>query len=397
MSYARKRTTKQPRRSDVRAKKAKIDELSESEAESSQNAPLSISVEVVLTSPAPRGRRQTVVTESGEKFAIVKPIAEGTFGKVYHVTDKKKKAWAMKLSKNCDDVAFFHDHEKNITDRIGRENHKNLMPLCTFGKLETKVEDCAQWMILMPLLGPSVREVMKRAAESMTGVIHSFPVEDIFNIGKQLLEAIEVLDTLGIAHLDLKPENMLFNNPNLNVKLKKVDDNTYHTVVNDLHIKLGDYGSTGVFTKGKTHFSEVQTRCYRAPEIFLGLPYTHTTDIWSVGCILTELYTGKILFNGPKSEPNRPSEIAQFFMMMAVLNKKPSRDQIAKASRSQKYLDILDNKSWEDEIGPFPLLMDNIRKGDTNYNVEHLFCVINYFLSFDPNSRPAAYLARRHL
>lgn len=40
------------------------------------------------------------------------------------------------------------------------------------------------------------------------------------------------------------------------------------------------------------------SRFYRAPEIILGMPYDFAIDVWSVGCTLYELYTGKILFTG---------------------------------------------------------------------------------------------------
>lgn len=40
----------------------------------------------------------------------------------------------------------------------------------------------------------------------------------------------------------------------------------------------------------------VQTRSYRAPEIILGCPYTEKIDIWSLGCIIAELFTGQVLF-----------------------------------------------------------------------------------------------------
>ncbi|KAL2542629.1 Protein kinase superfamily protein [Abeliophyllum distichum] len=40
------------------------------------------------------------------------------------------------------------------------------------------------------------------------------------------------------------------------------------------------------------------SRFYRSPEIILGLTYDHAMDIWSVGCCLFELYTGKVLFPG---------------------------------------------------------------------------------------------------
>lgn len=41
----------------------------------------------------------------------------------------------------------------------------------------------------------------------------------------------------------------------------------------------------------------MQTRSYRAPEIILGCPYTEKIDIWSLGCIVAELYTGQVLFD----------------------------------------------------------------------------------------------------
>ncbi|CAI2356098.1 unnamed protein product [Caenorhabditis sp. 36 PRJEB53466] len=399
MSSERKRPTEQIHWSAVPDKKPKIEEQSEPEAELPKKAPLPESVEVVISSPAPRGKRETVVTESGEKFTIVKLIAEGTFGKVYHVTDKNKKEWAMKLSKKRNRVVRFYDHEKKMMDMIGSENHKNLMPMCTFGELTTNLDNCSPWMILMPLLGPSVREVMERADDAILGVFHSFPVEDIFTIGKQLLEALEVLDQLGLFHLDLKPENILFNNPNLDVKLEKFNNSTYHTVVNDLHIRLGDYGNTTIVTRGEEQFGKVQTQYYRAPEIFLGLPYIETTDIWSVGCVLAELYTGEILFKGPRSKPNRPADIVQFFMMMDVLDKEPSLDQMAEAEimQSPQYLRIVANRSWEDQVGPFLLLKENIRIDDTQENVEYLFIVIDYLLNFDAKRRPPAYYAKKYL
>jgi len=40
------------------------------------------------------------------------------------------------------------------------------------------------------------------------------------------------------------------------------------------------------------------SRFYRAPEIILGMSYDFAIDVWSVGCTLYELYTGKILFTG---------------------------------------------------------------------------------------------------
>jgi serine/threonine protein kinase len=41
-----------------------------------------------------------------------------------------------------------------------------------------------------------------------------------------------------------------------------------------------------------------QSRFYRSPEVLLGLPYGHPIDVWSLGCILAEMYTGFPIFPG---------------------------------------------------------------------------------------------------
>jgi len=69
--------------------------------------------------------------------------------------------------------------------------------------------------------------------------------------------------------------------------------------VNDTHkrIKLCDFGSASTLQECEIT-PYLVSRFYRAPEIMLGLPYDYMIDMWSIGCVLYELYTGKILFQG---------------------------------------------------------------------------------------------------
>ena len=46
-----------------------------------------------------------------------------------------------------------------------------------------------------------------------------------------------------------------------------------------------------------THCSQLNTRQYRAPEVMLGAGWSFPADLWSVGCIVVELYQGNFLFN----------------------------------------------------------------------------------------------------
>lgn len=59
-------------------------------------------------------------------------------------------------------------------------------------------------------------------------------------------------------------------------------------------MKIIDFGSSCYVSDHLCSY--VQSRAYRAPEVILGLPYDSKIDIWSLGCVLYELYTGKVLF-----------------------------------------------------------------------------------------------------
>jgi len=58
-------------------------------------------------------------------------------------------------------------------------------------------------------------------------------------------------------------------------------------------------------------YTYIQSRFYRSPEVILGHTYSMAIDMWSLGCILAELYTGYPLFPGE-------SEVEQIACIMEV-------------------------------------------------------------------------------
>jgi len=61
-------------------------------------------------------------------------------------------------------------------------------------------------------------------------------------------------------------------------------------------VKLIDFGSSCFATDDLSTY--IQSRFYRAPEVILGMKYDQKIDIWSLGCVLAELYIGRALFDG---------------------------------------------------------------------------------------------------
>ena len=107
---------------------------------------------------------------------------------------------------------------------------------------------------------------------------------------QQLLNGLALLNKARLIHCDLKPENILLKNLESPI------------------IKIIDFGSA--CDERQTVYTYIQSRFYRSPEVLLGLPYSSAIDMWSLGCIVVELFLGLPLFPG-SSEYNQVSRIVE--------------------------------------------------------------------------------------
>ena len=60
-------------------------------------------------------------------------------------------------------------------------------------------------------------------------------------------------------------------------------------------IKLADFGLATY--DDQAHGNNINAASYRSPEVLLQLGWDKSSDMWSLGCLLTELYTGEVLFS----------------------------------------------------------------------------------------------------
>ena len=106
-----------------------------------------------------------------------------------------------------------------------------------------------------------------------------FTEETIMQWFVQICLALEYIHRRKILHRDLKSQNIFLTKNNT--------------------IKLGDFGISTVLTSQVNFALSVQgTPYYMSPEICQSKPYTYTSDVWSVGCILYELCTLQHAFSG---------------------------------------------------------------------------------------------------
>ncbi|KAI9671026.1 MAG: negative regulator of the PHO system [Alyxoria varia] len=112
----------------------------------------------------------------------------------------------------------------------------------------------------------------------------------------QLLQGIAFCHENRVLHRDLKPQNLLINQKGA--------------------LKLADFGLARAFGIPVNTFSnEVVTLWYRAPDVLLGSrQYNTSIDIWSAGCIMAEMFTGRPLFPGTANE----DQLQKIFRLMGT-------------------------------------------------------------------------------
>lgn len=87
-----------------------------------------------------------------------------------------------------------------------------------------------------------------------------------------------------------------------------------------------DFGSSSFVSDRQSSY--IQSRSYRAPEVVLGLPYDGRIDMWSLGCVVAEMYTGEVTFQND-------SEVSMLSRIEAICGPFP-RHMIAKGRNSHR-------------------------------------------------------------
>ncbi|KAB5570299.1 kinase-like domain-containing protein [Coniochaeta sp. 2T2.1] len=236
-------------------------------------------------------------TELARQYRITNLLGQGTFGKVVKAFDRRAGEFvAVKVIRA---VQKYRDAAKIELRalRTLRDHDADNRYRCIH------LRDCFDFRghicIVTDLLDLSLFDFLKGNS------FVPFPNSHIQSFAKQLLTSVAFLHDLNLIHTDLKPENILlcdaaYQTYTYNKRIPSSQISTtrqapgQRRVLLNSEIRLIDFGSATF--QDEYHSSVVSTRHYRAPEIILGLGWSYPCDIWSIGCILVEFFTGDALF-----------------------------------------------------------------------------------------------------
>lgn len=229
--------------------------------------------------------------ESGEKirdFILEKKIGEGGVGEVWRVYHQAlKKHYAIKvIYPHLSNQPHFH--ERFIREAITMVNleHPHIVGAHDFFSLDGK-----SFLIMSYIDGGSLADILKERGP--------LPVEETIRISQGILDALNFAHSRGVIHRDVKPNNILL----------RPDGHPY-LVDFGIAIEMGQPRMTQFGTN-------VGTPEYMSPEQIKAGKIDHRTDVYSYGCVMYEMLSGRLPFGG------RDEGKGDYEIMSGHLDKKP--------------------------------------------------------------------------
>ncbi|XP_060803149.1 cyclin-dependent kinase 12 isoform X2 [Amyelois transitella] len=218
----------------------------------------------------------------GEKcvdgFQVIIQIGEGTYGQVYKALDKNTdQLVALKKVRLENEKEGFPITAVREIKILRQLNHKNIV------NLREIVTDKQDAMDFRKDKG-SFYLVFEYMDHDLMGLLESkmvdFTESHNASIMRQLLDGLAYCHRKNFLHRDIKCSNILMNNKG--------------------EVKLGDFGLARLWSaedRQRPYTNKVITLWYRPPELLLGEErYGPAVDVWSMGCILGELFLKHPLF-----------------------------------------------------------------------------------------------------
>jgi len=222
-----------------------------------------------------------VIGQTISHYRVIGKLGAGGMGEVYRATDTKlNREVAIKILPE----GFAQDAERLA--RFQREaqvlaslNHPNIAAI--YGLEES---DGIRALVMELVEGPTLADRIGAGP---------IPVDEALAIAKQIADALEVAHERGIIHRDLKPANVKVTPDDavkvLDFGLAKISSN---------ETQSDDLSHSPTMIKGTQAGMILGTAAYMSPEQAKGRAVDKRTDVWSFGCVLFEMLSGRQTFNG---------------------------------------------------------------------------------------------------
>uniref|UniRef100_A0AAQ5YTD7 non-specific serine/threonine protein kinase n=1 Tax=Amphiprion ocellaris TaxID=80972 RepID=A0AAQ5YTD7_AMPOC len=205
-------------------------------------------------------------------YEVLEFLGRGTFGQVVKCWKRgTNEVVAVKILKNHPSYARQGQIEVEILARLSSENAEEHNVVRALECFQHRSHTC----LVFEMLEQNLYDFLKQNKFS------PLPLKIIRPILLQVATALKKLKSLGLIHADLKPENIMLVDPSRQ----------------PYRVKVIDFGSASHVSKAVCS-TYLQSRYYRAPEIILGLPFCEAIDMWSLGCVIAELFLGWPLYPG---------------------------------------------------------------------------------------------------
>ena len=245
--------------------------------------------------PQKESQQKPKETDETGKYEWIKIIGQGTFGVVYKAQQKFDDRRIVAIKKVFQDPKYSNREFRIVVEL----NHPNCIKVHRYFFSRNNEKPGEVYLNL----------VMDYIPDTLYKILRFYVKKDIpfpNALGKiytyQMFRALAYLKNLGICHRDIKPQNIL------------IDIHSHKLV-------LCDFGSAKQLKPGDSSVAYICSRYYRAPELILGEEsYGMEIDVWSMGCVIAEMFIGEPVFTGRNSKD-------QFVKIMTVLGT-PSHDDV---------------------------------------------------------------------